>query len=201
MSRFLIFDTETTGFPLDRRAPYTNARNWPRVVQLAWAVVGEDGREAAAEEHLIRPEGFSIPADAVRVHGITTERARAEGLPLADALGRFLAALDGEADSVALVAHNLDFDRNGLAAELHRVGHARPDIEQALFQKPAHCTMQEATAYCRIPGARGRFKWPTLEQLHRKLFGKGIEGAHTALADVRACARCFFRLRELGVMG
>ncbi len=35
----------------------------------------------------------------------------------------------------------------------------------------------------------------------QKLFGEAPPSGHRALADVRATARCFFRLRELGVVG
>jgi len=198
VSRLLFFDTETSGIPRHRRAGFTDPENWPRLVQVAWAICGEDGREETAQEHLIQPEGFAIPLDATRIHGITTARATQEGIPLADATGRFLAAL--EFPTLTLVAHNLDFDRNVIAAEFCRLGRPRPAIERALFDPPARCTMQESTAYCRIPGARGRSKWPTLDQLHRRLFGTGVDGAHGALADVRATARCFFELRRRGVM-
>lgn len=198
MSRFLFFDTETTGVPRDRRTNYTNTRNWPRVVQIAWVVFGGDGREHVAEEFLVRPDGFTIPSAAVRVHGITTRRAREDGAAIEHVMEQFLPAV--ESAGAGLVAHNLEFDRNVIGAELHRLGLARPDIERNLFRTPAYCTMEGSTAYCRIPGTRGRLKWPTLEQLHRRLFGTGVDGAHGALADVRACARCFFRLREMGVM-
>ena len=33
---FLIFDTETTGFPRNKKAPLTDFDNWPRMVQIAW---------------------------------------------------------------------------------------------------------------------------------------------------------------------
>jgi DNA polymerase III epsilon subunit-like protein len=61
------------------------------------------------------------------------------------------------------------------------------------------CTMFSSTAHCAIQGSRGN-KWPKLEELHQKLFGEGFEGAHDALVDVQACARCFFELKRLGVI-
>jgi DNA polymerase III epsilon subunit-like protein len=59
--------------------------------------------------------------------------------------------------------------------------------------------MQAATSYCRLPGPYG-FKWPTLQELHLKLFNETFAGAHRALADVRACARCYFELKRLKIM-
>jgi hypothetical protein len=62
------------------------------------------------------------------------------------------------------------------------------------------CLMTSTVAFCRLPGRFGTPKYPTLGELHKKLFGEKLEGCHRAPADVEASARCFFRLRELGVI-
>jgi DNA polymerase III epsilon subunit-like protein len=59
--------------------------------------------------------------------------------------------------------------------------------------------MQSSTDFCKIKGRRG-YKWPSLEELHILLFGDTFESAHSALADVRACAKCFFELKRRGVI-
>jgi DNA polymerase III subunit epsilon len=59
--------------------------------------------------------------------------------------------------------------------------------------------MQLATNFCRLPGPYG-YKWPSLQELHLKLFNEQFKGAHQALADVRACARCYFELKRLNVV-
>ena len=41
---------------------------------------------------------------------------------------------------------------------------------------------------------------PKLSELHRILFGTGFEDAHNALADVEATAKCFWKLKELGII-
>ena len=33
---YLFFDTETAGLPRNRKAPISNLKNWPRLVQIAW---------------------------------------------------------------------------------------------------------------------------------------------------------------------
>ena len=43
-------------------------------------------------------------------------------------------------------------------------------------------------------------KWPTLQQLYQALFGISLDSSHNAIADVRACAKCFFELERLGVL-
>ena len=40
---YLIFDTETTGLPLNWKAPLTDFNNWPRMVQLAWQIHDKTG--------------------------------------------------------------------------------------------------------------------------------------------------------------
>src|SRR6056297_2286702 len=83
---FLIFDTETSGLPNDYNAPVTNSENWPRVVQIAWQLHDETGRLISAENLIVKPEGCSIPYNSVKIHGITTERALEEGMPLNEVL-------------------------------------------------------------------------------------------------------------------
>jgi hypothetical protein len=59
--------------------------------------------------------------------------------------------------------------------------------------------MKAATDYCALPGRYG-FKWPTLPELHFKLFGKKVKETHDAAADVATCSKCFFELKRLGVV-
>ena len=188
---YLIFDTETTGLPTRRGAPPSDVGAWPRMVQLAWATYDADGNRVAAQSFLIRPDGFTIPPDAQRVHGISTETAARSGIPVAEALAPFAEAASGAS---VLVAHNFSYDAGVVGAEFHRLRLANP-----IPARKHVCTMDESTRYCAIPGPRG-FKWPNLEQLHRKLFGKGLGEAHNAEADVESCAKCFFELIRLGVV-
>ncbi len=189
----LFFDTETTGVPRNYRAPITDLDNWPRLVQLGWQLTEDDGRLVQSDDSLVVPEGFTIPEEAVRVHGITTERARREGFPLPAVLEVFAEAA---ARADLIVAHNFSFDEKILGAEFLRTGLSSPLSPSGA---PHLCTMEASTEYCALPGRYG-FKWPTLDELHRKLFGRGFDGAHSAQADVTACRECYFELVRLGVI-
>jgi len=68
---YLFFDTETTGLPLNWKAPVTHVNNWPRMVQLAYLYYDTDGKKIDSGDYIIKPEGFTIPADVSRIHGIT----------------------------------------------------------------------------------------------------------------------------------
>ena len=188
---YLFFDTETTGIPRNYKAPASDLRNWPRLVQIAWLLAHEQAHEVESAEYIVKPERFTIPKDAARVHAITSEIARQNGAALETVLAAVRPAIE---QASVLVAHNMEFEEKMLGAELLRTGY--PDIVEA---KKRQCTMQAATKYCRLPGQYG-YKWPSLQERHMKLFGQPFEGAHDALVDVRACSRCYYELRRLGVM-
>jgi len=185
---YLIFDTETTGLPKRWNAPITDTDNWPRCVQIAWQLHDELGRVIEHYDALIQPEGFNIPYESEQIHGISTALAEKDGVPLQQVLQQFNEAL-GKAKFV--VGQNIDFDINIMGCEFYRSG-----IENPLQQLAVLDTCTEATAaLCRIPGGRGgKFKLPTLTELHEHLFGEPFAEAHNATADVEATTRCFLEL-------
>ena len=192
---YLFFDTETTGVPKDYKAPVTDSQNWPRLVSFAWILANERGGIEEHQEAIIVPAGFTIPDQASQIHGITTEKAMKEGIPLAAALGRFIYLLDAT-QIEAVVGHNIAFDEKIIRAEFHRLG--RVDY---LEKKERICTMIKSVQHCKLPAKSGSgYKWPKLQELHKKLFNQEFDGAHGAAADVLATARCFFELRRLGVI-
>ena len=188
---YLIFDTETTGLPRDYNAPMSDVDNWPRLVQLAWQLHDAKGNLLSNHSYIIRPEGFTIPYNAEKVHGISTKRALAEGHDLKQILGIF----EGDVQKAEyLVGHNVEFDINVVGSEYLRAEATMPLTVAQLDTKDI------STDFCALPGGRGgKFKWPTLTELHQKLFGKGFGDAHDAAYDVDATARCFFGLIIQGV--
>ena len=190
---FLIYDTETTGLPVNDNAPLSDFNNWPRLVQLAWQIHDEKGALVEAKNFIIRPEGFVIPRAAEKVHGISTGHALKEGEELSMVLKEFGQALQ----KVKVVAgHNVNFDNNVV-----RVEYMRKALNCMLTEKTIVDTKEVSTNYCAIPGGRGgKFKWPKLSELHIKLFGENFDAAHNASADVQATARCFLELIRLNVI-
>ena len=65
----LIYDTETTGLPRDWNAPITDGDNWPRLVQLAWQLHDETGKLLSRGNHVVCPDGFTIPFNSTKIHG------------------------------------------------------------------------------------------------------------------------------------
>jgi DNA polymerase-3 subunit alpha len=179
----LIFDTETTGLPKDFNAPASDTDNWPRLVQLSWII--SDGVNSKEFDFIIKPEGFEIPEEASKIHGITTERAMREGIDLKLVLTLFWASVLG---SETLVAHNLEFDYKIIGAEVYRSSKNGEDYELHFLKAQKFDTMKEAVTF------RHFTKWPHLWELYQCLFGEPFEGAHNSLNDVRATARCYFEM-------
>ncbi|WP_372916676.1 DNA polymerase III subunit alpha [Salegentibacter sp.] len=185
---YLIFDTETTGLPKRWNAPLSDTDNWPRCIQIAWQLHDEMGNLVESQDYLVKPEGFNIPFDAEKIHGISTELAEQEGISLMEVLEKFQAALD---KTKFVVGQNVGFDLNIMGAEFFR-----KNVENTLQELPVLDTCTEITAdLCKIPGGRGgRFKLPTLTELHEYLFDEAFGEAHNATADVEATTRCFLEL-------
>lgn len=188
---YLFFDTETTGLPANWNAPVSNSRNWPRMVQLACLLCDEEGTILEERNYIIKPEGYTIPSQVVRIHGISTERANREGVDLAMVLTDFQSLCE---KATYLVAHNMEFDEKILGAEYHRKIGKNP-----LISKPKLCTMKQPSIiqYCAISPIRyGSYKWPSLSELHYKVFGTSFSDQHNAAADIKATAACFFELKQ-----
>ena len=185
---YIIFDTETTGLPKKWNAPITDTDNWPRCIQIAWQVHDQWGELIESKDFLIKPDGFNIPFDAEQIHGISTELAAEQGVPLSEALAEFNTAL---AKAKFVVGQNVQFDLNIMGCEFHRLATESPMLDMPLLDT---CTERTATL-CQLPGGRGgKFKLPTLSELHQHLFNVGFGEAHNATADVEATTRCFFEL-------
>ena len=181
MKPILFFDTETTGLPL-WKDPSEDPRQ-PHLVELAALLVNPDTREMIAfMDVIIKPNGWTIPVDVSAIHGITTERALAEGIPEEEALDMFLALYE---QCGVRVAHNTTFDNRIIRIAMKRY---RPDAvsdDQWKDKGSYHCTMVE---HSKVHGG----KWPTLDEAHRHHFGTPLEGAHRAMTDTKACMKIYF---------
>lgn len=182
---YLFFDTETTGLPINYKAPYTDSSNWPRIVQLSWILANDKGEIKAETDHIVKVD-FEIPKSASQIHGITNEISNEKGIHINDILNSFLEDLK---KTKILVCHNVDFDLTVLRSELYR-NNLKHDIKL-----PTFCTMKNSTHYCQIPGNRG-YKWPRLEELYKICFNKKLKNAHNSLMDVRATHKIFYHLKK-----
>ncbi len=182
--KYLFFDTETTGFPPSAR-----------LVQIAWQI-WEDNSLISKQNHIIKPEGYIIPDEVAKIHGITTEIALKKGEDLFEIMSLF----DKEINTVDyLVAHNYNFDSKIVMGEFKRLSMI------TVFEQIPHLdTMKSSTNYLKLPKTSnkygGAYKYPRLEELYYNLFNSNFKNAHSADADVDATAKCFFELQSRGVL-
>lgn len=167
------FDLETTGTD-------------PREARIVTGAVIEvrDGQPAGRREWLADP-GVEIPADAVAVHGISNERAAAEGRPadqVADAIADVLT--DHWKTGVPVVAYNATFDLSLLSAELRRYG--LPSLSDRLGGA-APAPVVDPYTIDRWADRYRRGK-RNLEAVCRE-YGIALDSAHDASADALAAAR------------
>ena len=185
---FLIFDTETTGLPKKWGAPLTDFDNWPRAIQVAWQVHDLSGKCISNQSYIVYPDGFSIPYDSEKIHGISTQLGKKIGVEISFVLDKFHEDLKR---SKFICGHNLNFDEKILGSEYLRSIGTNPLQD---FPKIDTCT-EETAGICMLTGGRGRkFKLPTLMELYKHLFNQKFESAHNASADVEATALCLFKL-------
>ena len=180
----LFFDTETTGFA--RTAPLDHPSQ-PRLVQFA-GILAKDKLPIRRCSFLVHPEHVIIPQSATEIHGITTERARAEGIPLpiAVAIWQGLVSL---AD--VIVGHNIKFD-----LKIMEIAEAQAKMQSQAIKKQTICTMAEATNIVKLPGGKSKnsFKFPKLEECIKFFFNESLDGAHDALVDTEACMRVYYEI-------
>lgn len=194
MNTAIFYDTETTGLP-DWGQP-SEAEQQPHIVQLGTHLVDMDSRKVLQSlDVIVKPDGWVIPEDVAEVHGITTERATAVGIPEALAVQLFLALWQGR----RRIGHNESFD-----ARIIRIATMRfaDEETQDLWKEAAGgsaCTARLTTKQVAAPptpkmiaAGRRHHKTPNLSEAYRHFYGKDFDGAHSAIADVNACMAVYW---------
>jgi DNA polymerase III epsilon subunit-like protein len=185
MSKYFVFDLETTGLPKGYRVNYRDLEKYDtcRIVSICWIVLDADLVEVDKQYYVIKPSGFVVPPEATAIHGITHEEAETEGVPIAEMLVPLFERL---CECTTLVAHNINFDFGTLLSESYRAKE-RP-LVNALFGKERLCTMQMGKKHLALK------KMPKLGELYKLLLDKDLEGAHNAQVDTECCAECLCAL-------
>jgi DNA polymerase-3 subunit epsilon len=174
---FCVIDTETSDLP----------QNDGRVIELAWKIFNDSGNLILEVSRIISPKGeWVMGSKAQDVHGICKEDVlKVGGIPIL-IFAELFKDLE-ENYPITLVGHNISFDLEMLEKDMKR-----DEIDGGLDFIPCLCTQELGKKYL---GLKDSDKL-SLDELHRKLFNKGVSDAHGALEDVNATADCFFKLRR-----
>lgn len=187
--RFLVFDVETNGLPVNFKLPFTVSNNWPQLLQISWVIVDQFNNVIKRQNFIIKPVGFDLIQEGVLKHGISLDLAVTLGSDLKEVLNTFLIDVHS---SDTVVCHNYEFDSNVILSELLKVG-GNPAI---FAEKPHICTMKSSTDFCGIQNSFGN-KFPSLNELYFTLFKKHLFSIHNSIFDVTATTFCFNKLRRI----
>ncbi|GAB3619181.1 3'-5' exonuclease [Glutamicibacter endophyticus] len=169
----LGFDLETTGVDPDTA----------RIVTATVVLLDADGRTLNHREWLVNP-GVEIPEQATAVHGVSTEKAQAEGADARTSVEQIINLLQFASQDTAIVAFNAAYDFSVLHAEALRYGLV-PFIPGNVIDP--FILDKQLDTYRK--GKR------TLSAAC-ELYGVQLENAHTSLADAVACVAVARRIAE-----
>jgi DNA polymerase-3 subunit epsilon len=169
------FDLETTGVDVET----------DRIVTAC--VVQCGGGQPTASASWLADPGINIPDEAAAVHGISTERARAEGRPAAEVVAEVLAALGQViASGIPVVAMNARYDLTMLDREAARHGlDPLPDGLAGLYVVDPFVIDKAVDKY-----RRGKRRLTDLCAHYAVPIGE----AHTSDADAIAACRVAWRI-------
>jgi len=205
--KYLVFDTETSDLPKTKIISPEKMHLYPYIVQFSYIIYDQDTKTLLKKfDKIIKLKPYNvISKDSTKFHGITNEISELKGVSLKGVLTEFLTDID----SVDyLVAHNKEFDLKMIMIELMRlikeyeiVPELKLNWENQLEKiqglNNVHCTMRDSVDLCKIEkeNSRGKyFKFPTLSELHMKLFNVEPKNLHNSLNDILITLRCFIQM-------
>lgn len=187
---YLIFQVSAAGAPKNWNRPYNDPFTWPRLVHLAWLHYDKKGSLIKSANRIVKPGSYEPTAELLGACGITAEEIEKEAVPLKHILNEFVEDLR---NCEYLFSHNLTLSENVVRAECHRLRLADGPFDYL----DKYCIMREATHFCKIPGSDGRYKWPSLQELHILLYKAKYAKGNNAWSNVVASSSCLFELLKI----
>ena len=184
-----FYDTETTGLPVWKEPSSSDSQ--PHIVQLAGLLVDSVSRDIIQiMSVIVKPDGWEIPEETTKIHGITTEHAMQVGIPESLAVS-LLVSMCG---NYTRVGYNQPFD-----ARILRIGIKRfmsDDEADQWKARSSECAMQKARPIVKMPNTNGRAgtKSPKLVEAYQHFMGEPMPGAHDAMVDTVGCMKVYFAI-------
>lgn len=192
--KYACFDTETSGlfrFKDENGVPVpADDPSQPRLAHLAVFMLDEQLEVEGSIDLYVKPDGWTISAEASVVNGLTQEFLEANGVPIVQVLDRYAEVIDA---GYIMVAFNAQFDLKQMRGELRRAG-----MDDRFERTPNICAMR-ASMKLGVQKANGGGGFPKLSDVCAH-FGIDHEGVHTAGGDARACMEIFRQLHALGAL-
>ena len=212
--KFLVFDTETTGLPRINFIGPGYLEQWPHIVQFSYVIYDNISNTLEINDNIIKiPDNIDIPEESIAIHGITKKMTKQYGVTLNEAFQKFFQYVK-MADYI--IGHNIEFDINMVRVELlrkiyksdyERVFHNVEETGEIQLWKEylnelqnkqnIVCTMKTNTDFCNITAVskygKTYIKFPTLNQLHHKLFSTEPKMLHDSSVDILVTLRCYMK--------
>lgn len=210
--KVLFLDLETTGIiktprgikPEEEYPDYKETKIYDnaRIVSIGWLYMEdfdydyEIGLENICER-IIKPNGFIIPEESIKIHGITNEKANNEGKKIKKML-KFMGKIIKECDYI--VGYNVYYDINVLLSELHRKKRNKT-IKKMLKlkeEKKIICIGQISAVKAKPDGWKQykKYQIPKQTDVYRKCFNRELMKAHNAKSDVLGMIEIIFWMYE-----
>ncbi len=190
MNDYILFiDTETSDMPHYWDAPTSQVNKWPYILQVAWTVCTNKGEDVLTRNYFINPGEISMGIEAEKLHGISLDYLKKNGIKRKQVLEKLTADLNQF--QPLIVGHFLKYDLKML-----EVSYNRSEMKQNFLSLPKFCTMFNTRSI--FLGLNSRLL--RLNELYRSLFRKDLENQHNALIDANATKDCFFELLKRGLI-
>lgn len=201
--KVLFFDLETSGKPKNENKKLPPESAYPsyksnedydssRIVQIGFIKFDDfDYDYEVTEENItsiiVRPDGFVIPDDIIKIHGITNEQANEEGIEIKKAMKKMKKVIE---DVDYIIGYNVYFDVNILMNELYRSGHKSTvnKINNLRENKNILCVGELSRQY-------KNYKIGTMPKqvsIYKELFNEELINAHNAINDILATIKIFY---------
>lgn len=182
---YLHYDFETEGLNVEGQP--SDHPDQPGPISLTAILDDPEGNTLEIYNTLIKPNK-GVQPEAFAIHGISTERAEAEGVPVAEAI-RIFATLAAGAKILSAFNHFFDFKMAKVGCA--RMGDEGERIRQLLETKTSICTMDSARKFL------GAGRYIKLMVAHERLLGVKFDKAHESMADTQAHRQIFYHLKRL----
>ena len=206
--KVLFYDLETTGIiktprgvkPEEEYPNYEELDKYDaaRIVSIGWIYNEKFNYNYEIEikdinEKIIKPNGFLIPDESVKIHGITNDKANNKGkdiLKILKKIGKIIKECE------YIIGYNIYYDVNVLLSELYRNGRNKTikKILNLKEEKKIICIGQLSSNFAKPDGFTkySTYAIPKQIDVYKKCFGKELVNAHNAKFDVLAMIKIMF---------
>jgi DNA polymerase III epsilon subunit-like protein len=200
--KVLFIDLETTGLVKKTISNIVQEKKYPnykenenydssRIVQFGYIYMKEfdydyEIKPVNIKSIIIKPEGFEIPEETIKIHGITNKIANEKGIQIKKALKKIKKIV---ADTEYIIGYNIFFDINIFMNELYRKDFNKTikKLKELKKEEKILCIGELSKQY------KGYKKYmPSQQNIYKELFEKLIENIHNAQYDICATIEIMF---------